>query len=93
MFVEKIEDDSMIQPRTGTLDAPIRQDMTAGVADYFASKYIGKMVYVWKGHFKNKVGRVMCIGGPYARLSFTGAFAGNGIQTVKRELLIRYAIR
>ncbi len=66
-----------------------KRSLAAAVNDYYAMKYINKLVYVWKGQFKRKVGRVNSIDGQFARLTFTGTVEGRGVQTVKREYLIR----
>ncbi len=87
-FVEKCSADDLIHSTTGFLDAPKRVP-GEGVNDYYAVKYVNKVVYVWKGPLKTKVGRVISIGGLFARLSITGAIAGSSVQSVKREHLIR----
>ncbi len=88
LFVEKCSKDDLIQSTTGILDAPKRVSGDS-VNDYYAMKYVNKVVYVWKGPFKTKVGRVISIGGLFARLSITGAIVGSSMQSVKREHLIR----
>lgn len=58
--------------------------------DHLAIKYEGKKVYVWRGERKGKVGRVISMSGPYARVSLSGTTEGAGIYAIKREYLIRY---
>ncbi len=91
-FLKKSREDNTIRSRTGTLDAPKLKKMPNfgwPLCDYLALKYVNKRVYVWKGNFKNKIGVVSSISGDFARLSFEGAAAGRGVQTLRRELLIR----
>lgn len=57
--------------------------------DALAAKYQGKMVYIWKGQRKGRVGRVVLMSGPYARVSITGTVEGSGIYAIKREYLMR----
>ncbi len=91
-FLEKSRVDNAIQSRVSILDVPKdekKPNFDWLLCDYLALKYIKKHVFVWKGHFKNKIGTVSSISGNFARLSFEGATAGRGVQTLRRELLIR----
>lgn len=60
--------------------------------DKLAHKYTGKLVYVWKGERKGRVGRVLSAGGNRAQIAFGGMTGATGVYTIKREYLIRYGI-
>ncbi len=91
-FLQKESEDNTVRSRTGILDAPRpekKPNFGWPLCDHLALKYVNKYVYVWKGNFKNKVGMVSSISGDFARLSFAGMAAGMGVQTLRREFLIR----
>ncbi len=53
--------------------------------DVLALKYINKMVYVWRGERKGKVGMVQSISGEWARLSFESGIAGGSVRTIEKR--------
>ncbi len=73
---------------SGSGDGSIDVDYAIPV-DMLALKYVGKLVYVWKGQMKGKVGMVQSMAGDWARLSFASGIAGEGVQTLDRDHLVR----
>lgn len=69
--------------------APYRKAPPKDCVDKIAYRYTGKLVYVWKGDKKGRVGRVFSIGGTHAQVAFSGMTGGTGVQTIKREYLMR----
>lgn len=92
LFVEKTAEDSMLELQSRI--AVVRPPKGKGKAlrsktfDYYAKKYTGKLVYIWNGPWKGRIGYVQSVSGKEARLSITG-IGGSGIQTLKRANLIR----
>lgn len=57
--------------------------------DELASDNEGKLVYVWKGPMKGRIGRVLSMSGQYARVSITGTVGGNGVHEMRRVNLMK----
>lgn len=89
-FVERAAIETAIQSRIVPVEAlPAVTSKNPHVfanQDVLAYRYADKLVYVWRGARKGRVGRIIAIGGDYAQI----CIGGTGVHTIKRAHLMRY---
>ncbi|KLO12127.1 hypothetical protein SCHPADRAFT_891021 [Schizopora paradoxa] len=87
-FVEPTEED-----RARWNERPVRRKIVPEepgkcYVNHFALGFEGQEVYVWRGPFKGKIGKVLQVSGPTARLSFDSAFQGRGLVDIPTGCLV-----
>lgn len=92
--------DLPMSPKEGEKDATEKTAEGQGAAKVAAVKcctvehlkegFEGQLVYVWRGHFKGKIGWVLRMSGSLCRISLESAMKGRSVIDLKSEYLVAY---